>query len=169
MSGQYRNFTCPRWALLLVVGMLKTQPAVASVDMSFSGKLISGPDCTINTKPVTIDFGRVNMDKLDAGVSELKLVDYTPVCQDANNESLYTVKLMFGGAQSTSNFELPTTNSSVAVAMYDGNNRQFRVNTPVTITDLKSWPKLYVKLVKSGSVLKEGAFAATGTITMAIE
>ncbi|MDD1135708.1 fimbrial protein [Pseudomonas shahriarae] len=173
MNGQFCFFKWSRWVLLLLVllllGMLDVSRAEAAVEMSFSGKLVSGPACTINTQPVTIDFGRVDVDKLEAGISKLKLVDYTPVCKDYNNESLYAVKLMFGGARATWNYELPTSNSSVAVGMYDGNNRQFKVNTPVTITDLRNWPKLYVKLVKNGAVLKEGTFTAAGTITMTIE
>lgn len=170
MYRKYEVLKLSRVILLALLGLFTVRSAGA-VNMTFTGTLVSAPRCTMTLSDIAIDFGPVDVNRVQAGNDSFDKweVQYNPSCTNTQNSSNYTVSLTFGGVPAVGSTQaLSTTNKSVGVVMVDSANKVLTINQAVNVNNLADWPKLYVRLAKL-SALVEGSFSASGTLIIAVQ
>jgi type 1 fimbria pilin len=167
MCDRFISVNLARLILLALPGVLMID-SVEAADMKFSGVLISAPECTMSTKPITVDFGTVDVAKIENLNSEP--VIYSPSCSNIEDASKFTVKMTLNGISAAGDASyLNTDNPILGIRFMGGDGVTIRLNTPVLVKDLKVWPKIYAKLYRFPGEVVVGPFKASGTITIDIQ
>ncbi|BEO21307.1 pilus protein (plasmid) [Serratia marcescens] len=136
--------------------------AAGDIDMTFRGRLVEPPPCTINNgNRVDVDFGdRVGVNRVD-GVNYRQVVNYQIVCDRGGS---WTMTLSLSG--SAAGFDanaLLSNKSDLGIRVYQ-NDKPFRPGSVLTI-DPDNPPRLEAVPVKrAGATLTEGAFEAWATL-----
>ncbi|WP_110915604.1 fimbrial protein [Enterobacter roggenkampii] len=160
-----------RWFLTaawLMMGMCSLAFSDNSVDISFHGKLIEPPPCTINDgQKIEVYFGdKVGVNKVD-GINYRIPINYRVTCTDGSDGDSPGMLMMTlsGMVTSFDDAALQTTVGDLGIKVYLGaGDVMFVPNTPVVIS-LNNQPSLEAVLVKkTDSTLPEGAFEATATL-----
>ncbi|WP_219648069.1 fimbrial protein [Yersinia kristensenii] len=152
-------------AALLVAPMLFSGTVLAAGEMTFKGKLIEPPNCTINTgKPIDVDFGNEVMTSRVDGKLYSKTITHGLKCE---KPELKAMKLQIkGSGASIDSKSLKTSNDNLAIEL-QANGKKLMLNEWLNFdyTDEGSVPKLTAVPVKNkDKALTGGTFNATATL-----
>jgi len=142
---------------------IPVQAKNSEMRMTFHGRLMEPPPCTINNNNrVNVDFGeRVGINTVD-GVNNRIPLNYQITCKDSG--SGWALALSLGG--SVAGFDstaLQTDKAGLGIRIYQ-NDKPFTPNSTLKIS-LSSLPRLEaVPVRQAGVALTEGAFEAWATL-----
>jgi len=136
--------------------------AAGDIDMTFRGRLIEPPPCTINNgNRVDVDFGdRVGVNRVD-GNEYRREVNYQIVCDRGGS---WTMTLSLNGT--TAGFDadaLLSNKTDLGIRVYQ-DGKPFRPGSVLTIDPNKPPTLEAVPVKRPGSTLTEGAFEAWATL-----
>lgn len=149
---------------LMLLAWLSSQQAFADATISFSGTLISAPNCIINTNnAVDVDFGDDLITRRVDGVNYKKAIEYTLDCSSVASNGM---KIAITGTTATFGTGLiKTDKAGLGLQIYRGSEKVSNgVSMNFTYPDS---PVLYaVPVAQDASTLTAGIF--TGTASMVI-
>ncbi|EPZ8357878.1 fimbrial protein [Klebsiella pneumoniae] len=149
---------------LILLAWQSSQQAFADATISFSGTLVSAPNCTVNTNnAVDVDFGDDLITRRIDGVNYRKAIEYTLVCSSVASSGM---KIAITGTTAAFGTGLiKTDKTGLGLQIYRGSDKVSNgVSMNFTYPDS---PVLYaVPVAKDASTLTAGIF--TGTASMVI-
>lgn len=158
-----------RWmrTAVLVAGMTTAGTAGAEVsnNVTFRGRLIAPPPCTLDEgRVIDVDFGqRVGIRKVN-GVNYLQPVPYRVACTGDAGTQPWEMVLTFSGTPTIFDEAAVQTDKAGLGIRILKEGLPFKLNTPVKITP-GNYPKLEAVPVQSpGATLTEGPFEALATL-----
>lgn len=148
---------------VLILTLLITQFACAD-NLTFHGKLINPPACTINNgETLEVSFGSVIIDNID-GVNYLTEIPWTLTCDSSFRDDALTFTLSYLGTATPYSAKALTTNVPELGIELQQNGTVFPPSTSLTI-DESSLPTLKAVPVKQpGKEPAEGDFEAFATL-----
>ncbi|MGP1252199.1 fimbrial protein [Serratia sp. CY33802] len=166
----------PGLAALACMGLLASGAAQA-IKVNFTGKLVTAPDCVLNTgKDISVDFQEVVSNKVD-GVGYKKMeIPYTISCSGGSPNSgelkvmLEYTTVPWGDYNAIQAQPTPQFNNFGLRIVQGTGDTTYVPKTKLTITDMNNPTKLYaVPIGKPSAGLPEGSFNATATMTAMYE
>lgn len=157
------------------LGLSVTSLSIQAVNLSFSGRVIKNPPCTVfgnegEGQPIKIPFGEVGIARID-GDNYQQDFALTVACGTGLGEGI-ALYLRYAGTPA--NFDdkaIKAIPEGLGIRLFsDGSVVAPNTNIPMVLSSqgrvTKTFSAAPVKDMSSSTVLTEGAFSATATIEM---